>query len=365
MNIETLKRKSGRKFRATVYVNGKKCRSPVFNRIIDAKLWTERLKQGYVINQIPSFEEATKEWMDCHCRLYNQKSTIMKNEELLRELLPLFGHSRLNQIQTKDIEKHLRALKERGLSANSLRQRVAIIKSIYNWHMKRGVMVFNPCLAIKTPKDRETPFQHWSREQAEHFLDYTAKKYAVKKNWVHLLYALALNTGLRWSEIIGMDWSQIDLERRQITVSQIFDGKTNQIRPSTKSGRIRHIGINDALFELLKKTKSGQLLGLVFKDLNANPIDRRNFVTRHFTPDMKEAGVPRIRFHDLRHSYATLYMQDGGNIFDLQKLLGHSTVLMTDRYAHFSKEHVSQKSNLVNVGLRHLRVIEGGVKKTA
>jgi integrase len=363
MHIETISRKGGRKYRAIISVNGRKRRSPVFKRVIDAQLWAERLEQGYSLNEIPAFEKAAQDWMECHCALYNQQSSIERNKELLKELLPVFGKRKLNQIETRDIEKHLRDLKTRGLGANSLRLRVALLKSVFNWHMKRGIQVFNPCLAIKPFKEREEPFGHWSLEQAETFLAYTAKKYASQKKWIHLLYALALNTGLRWSEVIALDWSNIDLKRKQITVSQIIDTVTGQVRKSTKSGRIRHIGVNDALFDILSIAKDDQISGLVFKDLNANPIDRRNFMTRHYKPDMIAAGVTRIRFHDLRHSYATLYMLDGGNIFDLQKLLGHSTVVMTDRYAHFSKEHVSQKSNFVNVGLNRLRVIEGGFKK--
>lgn len=359
MNVETIKLKNGKKYRATVYVNGRKCRSPLFQRRIDAQLWADKAEQGFAINEIPTFEKACLEWEECHCRLYCKPSTIMRNENILRDLLPPFGNKKLNQIQTKDIERHLRQLKDRGLSSSSLRMRVALVKSVYNWHMKRGVQVFNPTMAIRPLKGDEKPVEHWTREQSETFLAYTAKKYARQKPWAHLLYLVALNTGLRLGELLGLDWQQIDLERRQIIISQTYDLSTNCLRQSTKSGRIRYVGVNEALFEPLQEAKGELLNGLVFKVLQDQPLDRRNFMTRHFYPDMKAAGVTRIKFHSLRHTYATIYMSEGGNIFDLQKLLGHSTLAMTDRYAHFSPSHASQKANVVNLG-RRFKVIEGG-----
>lgn len=250
MSIEILKLKKAKKYRSTVYVNGKRFRSPLFQRIVDARMWEEKTKQGYEPQAIPSF--------------------------------------------------------------------------------------------------------------AKQFLAYSEKKYAHCQAWVDLLYRIALNTGMRWGEIIGLDWSNIDLERRQICICQSFDERSGQMQNSTKSGRIRFVGINEALYWPLLKAKGQKISGLVFQNLVRKPLDRRNFRRRRFLPDMKAAKVPKIRFHDLRHSYATIYMANGGNIYDLQKLLGHSTLAMTDRYAHFSPDHASQRSNVVNLG-SSLKVIEGGL----
>jgi len=214
-------------------------------------------------------------------------------------------------------------------------------------------------LAINRLKSDVIPIEHWSIEQADHFLAYTEQKYASRNTWAHLLYLLALNTGARWGEIIALDWADIDLIRRQICIRQIFDKTLGTIRASTKSGRFRIVGISEALFEPLAESKFGQISGLVFKNLASKPMDRWNFMRRHFYFDMSEAKVPRIRFHSLRHTYATAFMINGGNIYDLQKLLGHSSLKMTDHYSHFSPGHASQRANVVNLG-RRLSVIEGG-----
>jgi len=86
---------------------------------------------------------------------------------------------------------------------------------------------------------------------------------------------------------------------------------------------------------------------LVFSNHCGNPIDLHNFRKRHFLKDIQEAGVPEIRIHDLRHTYASQYMMSGGNIFDLQKILGHSDLKMTMRYAHLSRGHIVDKANLL------------------
>ena len=178
----------------------------------------------------------------------------------------------------------------------------------------------------------------------------TEKKYLDSPHrWVHFFYLVAVNTGLRWGEVLGLDWSAIDLQRKIIRIDQIFDNHLDAIRSSTKSGRIRHIGINDVLQDVFEAL-GPKTAGLVFTNLTGKPIDRRNFIPRHFCPDIFESGVPRIPFHGLRHSFASQFMANGGNIFDLQKLLGHSTLAMTDVYAHFSPEHASQRTNVVNIG---------------
>lgn len=281
---------------------------------------------------------------------------------MLKELYPLFGQKRLNQIRTKDIEQHLKNLKLKGLSHSTLNQRVQLIKAIFNWHMKRGVNVFNPALAIRKLKSTEIPLRYWTREQCELFLEHTEKKYLnTDKAWVHELYLTALNTGLRWGEILGLDWSAMDLAHRRIRIDQVFDEAAGELRPSTKSGRIRYVGINDTLFGIFSKKKH-MPSGLVFFNEAGKPLDRRTFRPRHFAKDMQEANVPKIRFHDLRHTFATQFMENGGNIYDLQKLLGHSTLGMTDVYAHFSPDHASQRANVVNIG-RKGNVVEVDFKE--
>ena len=349
MNVETMKNKRGKSYRVTLYVNGKKFRSPSMPTKIQAIKWGEEIKMGKRPDRIPLFKEAALERHEKHTKLNCRLSTIRKDEVLFKELFPVMGDRRLDLLRTQEIEDHLINLKNRNKSMATIKQRVTLIKAIFNWHIKRGVCVFNPCLAIQVKVRTHVP-EHWTEEQANQFLMYTAQKYRCHNRWVHLLYSLALNTGCRRGEIVGLDWGKISLNKRQILIDQIYDEPAKKIERTTKSGKFRYVGINDTLYELLVEEMKNDPRGLVFKNLVGNPIDRRNFQARHYKPDVKAAGLPHIKFHSLRDTYATIFMANRGNIYHLKELLGHSDIKMTMKYAHFHPDHATQHANTVNIG---------------
>lgn len=353
MNVEIIILKNGEKrYRGTCYINRIKKRSKTFKRKIDVIKWKENLESGYLCESVPSFQDACLERHEKHTVMNNKSSSVIKDEQMFRELFPIFGKQKLNEIQTQDIESHLVVLKHKGLSKASLKQRVTLIKAVYNWHIKRGVRVFNPCLAIQI-KIPVIPPEHWKEPEAWQFLEYTAKKYQGSSvEWIHVLYTVALNTGCRRGELLALDWSRIDFLRRQILIDRNYEENQGRIVNGTKSGKHRYVGINDVLYETLKSFHKGERTGLLFTNKSKKPLDRRNFQQRYFKKDIKEAGVPDIKFHSLRDTYATIYMANGGSIYHLKELLGHSDIKMTMKYAHFHPDHATQFSNVVNIGRR-------------
>ena len=254
MSIETKKCKSGCRYRPTVYHEGVRHRGPWFKRKVDAVMWEDKVRNGYQLGTVPTFLVAAEDWLKTHCLLNNKPATVKKNQMLLRELYSVFGKKSLNKITTRDIERHMQALKAKGLSNSSMNQRVQLIKAIYNWHMKRGVNVFNPAIAIRKLKNTERALRYWTRKQCELFLSHAEERYSnTSKTWIYNLYLLALNTGLRWGEILGLDWSAIDLQNRRIRIDQVFDEAEGKLRSGTKSGRIRYVGINDTLYTAFYK----------------------------------------------------------------------------------------------------------------
>jgi site-specific recombinase XerC len=102
----------------------------------------------------------------------------------------------------------------------------------------------------------------------------------------------------------------------------------------------------DKFFDLVRakeKTKGE----LVFMS-NGSSLDPDNFYKRNFQKDIEASGVERIRFHDLRHTFASHYMMSGGNLYDLQKILGHADIKTTERYAHLSLDYLAGRKNLVS-----------------
>jgi integrase len=115
----------------------------------------------------------------------------------------------------------------------------------------------------------------------------------------------------------------------------------------TKSKRIRRIGINPQLdFELRKIKKQNPDSDFVFTE-KGMPISPDHFTSRKFSLFLKEAGVRNLRFHDLRHTFASHFMMNGGNIYQLQHVLGHTETSMTMRYAHLSESYLVEAASTV------------------
>jgi integrase len=136
-----------------------------------------------------------------------------------------------------------------------------------------------------------------------------------------------------------LKWSDIDWENNQIHFQRTFNNSA-WYKPKTKSSD-RKVDLGPLMMSDLKKWKLACLpnqLGLIFPNGAGNPIDDSSMLRRHFFPALKNAGVERIRFHDLRHTYASLLIEQGENIKYIQNQLGHSSPSVTlDVYAHLLK----------------------------
>lgn len=173
--------------------------------------------------------------------------------------------------------------------------------AIQYYYYRRQVIASNPMSVIGRLELDEQVIRFWTRQEVNQFLAYTEKRYQGTDRYaVHLLYKVVLHTGMRFGEAQALAWSSVDFENRLITVRQSYCNVSKVIRETTKSGKIRN---------------------------------------RCFYRDMRESGVSRIRFHDLRHTFASHFMMNGGNIYTLQTVLGHSDIKMTSRYAHLAKTH--------------------------
>ena len=208
----------------------------------------------------------------------------------------------------------------------------------------------NPVSIVGLLPENEASFDYLSIEEANRFLAYTNQKHENKNRWVYLLYLLAMNTGMRWGEIIALKWDKVDLARKLIIISRSYCEASKSIQETTKGRRIRYVGINSALLPELwsHKGTGSSCQNLVFS-LNGRVLDLKNFKRDRFRKDLTEAGLREIRFHDLRHTFASHHVMKGGSLYDLQKLLGHSGIDTTERYAHLSPESFVKSTEVVAI----------------
>ena len=199
---------------------------------------------------------------------------------------------------------------------------------------------------MKAPQPTPNEIRSLSEDEARAFLE------AVRKSGdrFEALYVLAVATGLRRGELLGLRWDDVDLERGTLRVGRALireGGRHTLGEIKTKRGR-RQINLTSRSVNALKAHRKKQLEekimraglyednGLIFASRVGTPVNPENLVKRSFKLLLEKVGLPEIRFHDLRHTCATLLLGRGVHPKFVQELLGHATIAMTlDTYSHY------------------------------
>jgi integrase len=200
---------------------------------------------------------------------------------------------------------------------------------------------FNPCEGVRLPPRRRTDAddQVISREQlARLLLPATPVRYRA-------LVALAAGTGLRWGECAGLCWDALDLTAGMVRVIRVAEEVSGHVRlkpyPKSRAGR-RSVPLPPFVVEALTDhaRRFGDSTDLVFVARTGEPLKRGTFRARVWKPSLARAGLPSsLRFHDLRHSYATWLVSDGVPVNDVARVMGHEQTSTTlDRYAHSTRD---------------------------
>jgi integrase len=277
-----------------------------------------------------TFEAVAKEWLTSAKR----KRSVSKYEgELDRNVYPTLRSVPITSVTTPMMEDLQRVLTERpGLSPRSVAHTMAVVASIVRHAWVRGYIPNNPAVAFTAVAFAERSFQ-WIRTKAE-----IERLLSCVGDPHRTMFALLVMTGLRRNEALYLEWVDVDLPQRLICVQRGPHGMP-------KGKRLRYVPIGDALLPVLKRWRllSGDVAGLVFPAKGGRVLSE-NAVTCMFKRSALRAGIaPEIRLHDLRHTYASHFMRDGGDIFRLSKYLGHATVLITERiYAHLAPDDYSK-----------------------
>jgi integrase len=355
MHIQTLKRKNSSTYKVIVKRNGI-AKSKTFKRKHDALKWGQEMEnmlqsQGRINI---TFEQLADEWLNNHSKEKNSYKTYLDNVAKFKFINTVIGKKIAQDITYGDIEVLASRVKEeRERKPVTINRFIKLAKTVFNYGIRKGDLMRNPVQNQILHKEPEVPYQFWQLEEAERFIAYIDQKYQHQSRYIPLVYRLALNTGMRLGEIRALKWDSVFLGNRpSITVRRTYCDRTRQLIETTKGRKVRHVGINEALLPAIKeahRSRTPDCDFVVFTDAG-RPLDARNLRKRFFDKDIRESGVTKIRFHDLRHTFASLFVMNGGNLFDLQKILGHSDSQMTMRYAHHSKDYILDKAKIVVIG---------------
>ncbi|MFH1728619.1 MAG: tyrosine-type recombinase/integrase [Pseudomonadota bacterium] len=346
-------KKKGTMYQCDVCTNHQRF-SKRFSRKVDAEMWAKQLELkkhetdfGEIKNKKMTFHEIASKWIAKHAEMKKAKSSVIKDKQILRQyLFPRFGKFDFRSISPEMIDDHIVYIKEIiQLSNSSVNQHLALMKTIFNYAIKRRYARYNPVMAVDMLPLNQKEVEWWTLKDVEKFLNYQKDK----KHY--LRYLVGVNTGLRPGELFALKWSAIDFSNRLISIKRTYEHSTNSIKETTKGKKIRHIGINESIFEpLLEAFKAnGNKYELVFGNELDRAISQTSFLQQCFYKDTMRIGMKKITFHAFcRHTFATNYIINGGRIEDLQNILGHSDLKTTMKYIHLSKNYLRDKMDVVN-----------------
>ncbi|MEQ9319108.1 MAG: tyrosine-type recombinase/integrase [Polyangiaceae bacterium] len=273
----------------------------------------------------PLFSSFSQRFMETYARNNNKRSEIESKEATLRlHLVPAFGRLTLDRVDAMRIEGYKARKLEEGLSAKTINNQLTVLRRLLSIAVEWGLLDFVP--PIRWLKAARPEFDFLTFDEAERLIA------AAEPEW-RAIITVATRTGLRIGELLALRWRDVDLEAGRLVVRR----STSCGEVSTpKNGRTREVPLSDqARAALLEhRHERGEL---VFCDDDGAMLTR-NSCRRPLHRACKRAGIRRIGWHKLRHTFASHLTMRGAPLKSVQELLGHGTIEMTMRYAHLSPD---------------------------
>lgn len=259
-----------------------------------------------------------------------------------KHIVPSIGHIRLAKLTPEDVQGFLNEKIASGLSPRTVQYMHAVLRRALNQAVRWGYLVRNVATLVDRPRSQTKEIEPLTPEQARTLLT------TVEGDRLEALYRVALALGLRKGEALGLRWQNVDLEESQLSVRnsmQRVEGKLQLVETKTNRSR-RTITMPASVVSALRLHRARQLRerlmaagrwkenDLVFATTIGTPLDGRK-ITAHFKALLKRAELPDKRFHDLRHTCASLLLAQSIHPRVVMDILGHSNIAMTmNTYSH-------------------------------
>ncbi|OMD42778.1 site-specific integrase [Paenibacillus borealis] len=298
-------------------------------------------------------------WMENYVKYNCEETTAYGYRNIIyKHVAPYLGEIQLQKLQPTHIQQYYKHLMdEKGLSPNTVHKHHANLRKALDYGLKQQFLYRNVADAVSLPRKRTFEGKSYTKEQLNELL----KK--LKDSKIELPINLSVFLGLRREEVVGLKWKWIDLQNRKLQIQEVRTsaGKNVIIKtPKTDKSR-RTLFLGDELYELLLRTQVRQselkkALGKEYEDSgyvvtrdDGKPY-RVNSLTEQFKDFLEKNNLPRIRLHDLRHSFASVLYDEGVDLLAISQALGHSDIGTTSRiYTHrFDKTHKSTLNAMSN-----------------
>ncbi|WP_406310177.1 tyrosine-type recombinase/integrase [Streptomyces sp. NBC_00623] len=347
-------RKDGR-FEARVYVpqpDGTRKRKTVYGTTWDE---CDTKRQELVLRDRQGVPTPTRSaklsewlpyWLEEFVRYDRKKTTYAKYETHVRRyLIPHIGSKRLETLGAADVRRMLSAVTSQSTAATA-KESHRVLRSALTAACREELISRNVVMLVPAPRVQPREIQPWNLDQTTTFVE------AARKDPLYAAFVLAVALGMRRGEILGLRWSDIDLDRRTLTVrNQLQRVQKELYTDTTKNRRTRIIPLPlvcvaplrwQHLRQSAQRLAAGQSWqdsDYVFTTRTGRPVEPRN-LNRSFERITDDAGLPRIRLHDARHGCATLLFAAGVPARVVMEILGHSQIAVTmNIYTHVSDDN--------------------------
>jgi integrase/recombinase XerD len=292
-------------------------------RFLARALEEERLRQeqGYLKVR---FGVLCAEYIKLHLPILSPRTRISYHGHL-RVLKAHFGEDcYIDGIRKAHVAAFVSELKKGGMKTPTIRGYLATLSSLFSFAERAGWVPQNPILRLdkRAIPEAQPRTRFLSRDEYRCLL-------AASPPHLHPLIEVAVETGMRLEELLSLKWEQVDLERREVRLVL------------TKSKRPRIVPLSDrAVAVLVAGRRDHRASTYVF--INSATGERYRTIKRAFRTACRRARLEDVRFHDLRHTFASWAVQSGVDLYPLSRILGHSTIQMTIRYAHLSTKRLHE-----------------------
>jgi integrase len=293
-------------------------------------------------NAQPTFEEYANYWLEDYIKPLRRASTYERYRDILkRHVFPVFGQKKIDEIKRVEI-RNLFLKKKKAKFSRSM---ICLIRDVMSGPMGYAVdeelIPGNPVAGIlkrlQLERDKRITVEPMNEQEVDLFLDTCFTHF--REYWEFFL--CAFRTGMRMGELLGLKWGDIDWNQKLIKVERSYKrGRFDK----TKTGRVRRVDMSDQLIFSLKllltarkrealKLGMGEPVEIIFHR-NGEPMEQ-NYIRRVFKRVLKKAGIRNMRFHDIRHTFASLLLSQGESPVYVKEQLGHSSIQITvDIYGH-------------------------------
>jgi integrase len=316
----------GKQIRRTTETADRKLAEAIYSKV------HVRLIEGKYFDHGEETQRTVAELLDRYEREHIPKKASQRTlKGYLKNLRPFFGQDTLAEITPKVIVQYKAKRYQDGVKPATINRELALMKHAFNLAIKEWEWAKQNPVSRVSFEQEDNKRDRWLSYEEEGRLLPTCVP------WVREIVTVALHTGMRMGEILSLRWETVDLFRRTVTILQ------------SKNGDKRTIPLNGKMVTVFKGKMKDRVspFGLIFPSQAGTKRDGHG-LRRAFRKALKTARIDDLHFHDLRHTFATRLVQAGVDLYKVQKLLGHRSPVMTQRYAHHCSESLREGVNVLD-----------------